>query len=271
MLVSQSLVDQVVNDLKVHYQPEKIILFGSVARGEAGEFSDIDLILVKNTDQRFIQRSIEAAAGISREVRWGVNTDLLVYTPRELAAMIEEGNPFIEHALNDCRVLYEIPESAGPSAIPPLPLRRDLENTPVRNPEARGQRWLAQAERTLHTARFLLEGGFWAEVCFQSEQTVELALKAFLYWRGQRYVHTHSVQDLIRECGQEDAEFRQFQGYGEFLDRFYLTTRYPDALDEPGVPSENFTETEARQALDYATAVIEVVRARVQPNNTEVI
>ncbi len=112
-----SYVDQVVKDLIVNYQPERIILFGSVARGEADEYSDIDLILVKNTDQRFIQRSIEAATCISREVKAFV--DILVYTPKELEDMIAGGNPFIEHALRDSKVLYEKSEGDGPSLAGP--------------------------------------------------------------------------------------------------------------------------------------------------------
>jgi HEPN domain-containing protein/predicted nucleotidyltransferase len=255
----------VVHDLRVNYQPEKIILFGSVARGQAHEFSDIDLILVKDTDKEFVQRSIEASAGISLEAREQIATDLLVYTPRELAAMIEKSNPFIEHALNDCKVLYESPGSADRSAIPPLPLSLDLENTAVRNPEERGRRWLAQAEHNLSMARTLLENGFWAGACFQSEQAAELALKALLYSRGHRYVTTHSVQELVQTSGQDDAELQRFQGYGEFLDRFYLPTRYPDALDGPGVPFEAFNEPEALQALGYAAEVVDTVRARMRP------
>ena len=264
-MVSQSLLDRVVHDLRVNYQPEKIILFGSVARGQAHEFSDIDLILVKDTDKEFVQRSIEASAGISLEAREQIATDLLVYTPRELAAMIEKSNPFIEHALNDCKVLYESPGSADRSAIPPLPLSLDLENTAVRNPEERGRRWLAQAEHNLSMARTLLENGFWAGACFQSEQAAELALKAFLYSRGYRYVTTHSVRELIQSSVREDTEFRRFQGYGEFLDSFYLPTRYPDALDGPGVPFEAFNEPEALQALGYAAEVVDTVRARMRP------
>ena len=263
-MVSQSLIDQVVHDLRVNYQPEKIILFGSVARGQAHHYSDIDLILVKDTGESFNQRSMEAARSVSLESRRLAALDLLVYTPEELSAAIERGNPFIEHALNDCKVLYERPASGRRSAIPSLPLNRDLEKIPVRNPEERGQRWLSQAEHNLDTAHFLLGGSFWAEVCFHSQQAAELALKAFLYSRGHRYLPTHSVKELNQTSVQEDAEFEQFQGYGQFLDDLYLNTRYPDALEEPGVPFETFNEPDASRAMNYATEVIEIVRAKLQ-------
>jgi len=103
-MISQLLIDRVVNDLMA-YQPERIILFGSAARGDTDEYSDIDLIVVKNTDQRFVQRLVDAALLISRDI--SVNVDVLVYTPAELAAMIEAGNPFIQQALQESKVLYE--------------------------------------------------------------------------------------------------------------------------------------------------------------------
>lgn len=103
-MISQLLIDQVVSDLMA-YQPEKIILFGSAARGDTDEYSDIDLIVVKNTNQRFVQRMVDAARLISRGIR--INVDVLVYTPVELAAMIEAGNPFVEQALKEGKVLYE--------------------------------------------------------------------------------------------------------------------------------------------------------------------
>ena len=87
------------------YQPEKIILFGSAARGDTDEYSDIDLIVVKETDQRFVQRMVDTALLISRDISF--NVDVLVYTPTELAAMIKEGRPFIEQALKEGKVLYE--------------------------------------------------------------------------------------------------------------------------------------------------------------------
>jgi predicted nucleotidyltransferase len=85
------------------YGPEKVILFGSFARGDADEFSDIDLIVIKETSQRFVRRLVEVMAFVSREVA----ADIFVYTPQEFQAMVEAGNPFIEQALKDGIVLYE--------------------------------------------------------------------------------------------------------------------------------------------------------------------
>ena len=98
----QSKLDRVVNSLMA-YEPEKIILFGSVARGDGDEFSDIDLIIVKTTDTRFIQRQVDATNLVPGDIL----VDIFVYTPEEFQNMIDDNSPFIERVLADGIVLYE--------------------------------------------------------------------------------------------------------------------------------------------------------------------
>ena len=135
----------------------------------------------------------------------------------------------------------------------------------MRNPREMTRRWLAQAEHSHRTARVLLENGFWAETCFHAEQTSQLALKAYLYSRGRRFINIYSVRTLVMECGREDAEFLKLEDYGKVLDRYYLTTRYPDALPDPAIPFESFTELEARQAETFSNEIVELVKTKVAP------
>jgi len=86
------------------YQPEKIILFGSYARGQTDEYSDLDFVLIKKTDKRFLERLIEVAKLIDNDLG---DVDVFVYTPEEFERMIEWGNPFIERVLKEGRTLYE--------------------------------------------------------------------------------------------------------------------------------------------------------------------
>jgi HEPN domain-containing protein len=133
----------------------------------------------------------------------------------------------------------------------------------MKTPKETARRWLAQAEHSLVTTRVLLENGLWADACFHSEQTAQLALKAFLYWRGRRFVNIHSIRALALECGKEYAQFLAFESYGIILDRYYLGTRYPDVLPAPAIPFESFTQQEAHQALGYATEIVELVRTQI--------
>ena len=139
----------------------------------------------------------------------------------------------------------------------------------MKTPKETARRWLAQAEHSLSTTRVLLESGIWADTCFHAEQTAQLALKAFLYWRGRRFVNIHSIRTLALECAKEDAGFLAFEDYGIILDRYYLATRYPDVLPEPAIPFESFTQQEARQALSYASEIVETVRNIVNASPRE--
>ena len=78
---------------------KKIILFGSVARGDVRRDSDLDLIIVQETDKKFLSR----LEPFYRDAP--IATDILVYTPDEFAAMTE--GIFLKNALRDGVVVYE--------------------------------------------------------------------------------------------------------------------------------------------------------------------
>lgn len=101
-LLDKSL-DELLPVLIEGYEPERVILFGSLARGDVGEWSDLDLLIVKETPDAFLERSKEVAL-LCRAM---VGVDYLVYTPAELAEMVESGNPFIREALKEGITLYE--------------------------------------------------------------------------------------------------------------------------------------------------------------------
>jgi predicted nucleotidyltransferase len=86
------------------YRPEKIILFGSFAQGKIHEWSDLDLVIIKDTRKRFFQRLHEVHLMTSPKV--GVN--FIVYTPAEVKRMIEKEHYFItDEILGKGKVLYE--------------------------------------------------------------------------------------------------------------------------------------------------------------------
>ena len=62
---------------------ERLIVFGSMATGALHEWSDIDLVVVKQTDLPFYKRLTLAY----RTLRPTIETDVVVYTPAEFAQM----------------------------------------------------------------------------------------------------------------------------------------------------------------------------------------
>ena len=100
--------EEIVAALK-GYDPKTVILFGSRARGEEDQYSDVDLVIVKETDERFLDR-ISSVYEILQPI---CAIDVLVYTPDEFERMRQEGNPFVEKVLQDGMVIYERPSQEG--------------------------------------------------------------------------------------------------------------------------------------------------------------
>jgi len=96
----------IVSALK-EYDPERIIVFGSHARGEADEHSDLDIVIIKETKERFLDR----LKTVYELVQPTFALDVLVYTPGEFAEMRKQSNPFIEMVLKEGVVIYEKPKS----------------------------------------------------------------------------------------------------------------------------------------------------------------
>jgi len=80
-----------------------VILFGSLARGDAVPGSDADLLLVL----RDSERPFRDRAGTYRVADAGVGVDVFAYTDRELASMLDQGNAFVTQALREGVVLWE--------------------------------------------------------------------------------------------------------------------------------------------------------------------
>ncbi|MBA4380697.1 MAG: hypothetical protein C0393_08505 [Anaerolinea sp.] len=97
------LTNRLVPVLK-RYNIRKALLFGSLARGDASPRSDLDLILVQNTNRRFLERYDGILMEISKVVP-DRDVDLLIYTPEELEKLASRR--FFKQAFKEGRVIYE--------------------------------------------------------------------------------------------------------------------------------------------------------------------
>ena len=100
----QKKVDEIFRRIIDALHPLRIILFGSAARGQMGPNSDLDILVVMNTKERPAERVL----AISRLLRpRPFPMDILVRTPSEIAAALEQRDSFIQEILARGKVLYE--------------------------------------------------------------------------------------------------------------------------------------------------------------------
>jgi len=102
--VTDELLAEVVRRIRTVGSPQKIVLFGSWARGTARPDSDLDLLIIEESDLPRWRRSARY-----RRALCGVfpAKDLLVWTPEEIDAWRPVPNAFISTVLREGKLLYE--------------------------------------------------------------------------------------------------------------------------------------------------------------------
>jgi len=94
---------RIVTVIESEYDPEKIVLFGSLVSETVHEWSDIDLLVIKKTDKRPIERTME----LTHLIRPRVGIDLFIYTPEEIDLLLKERYPFLLNILRTGKTVYE--------------------------------------------------------------------------------------------------------------------------------------------------------------------
>jgi predicted nucleotidyltransferase len=101
--IPQKAIDQVVEQIVDKFKPQKIILFGSYARGDPRPESDVDLLVVMETPLKESKQSLEIRRYL--DVLFGL--DLIVHTPKKLKERVDMGDWFLRDVLKEGKVLYE--------------------------------------------------------------------------------------------------------------------------------------------------------------------
>lgn len=101
----RKIIVEVLDRILKGYKPKKVILFGSYACGEPTEDSDIDLLIIKNTDKRPIDRWIEVKR-LLRDNSRTLPVSPLVYTEKEIEERLAIKDFFIEEIFEKGDILY---------------------------------------------------------------------------------------------------------------------------------------------------------------------
>ena len=212
-----------VREIARRYDPDRIVLFGSHARGRANADSDVDILVVLPT-----KNEIRESVRLSLALDPPFPLDLIVRTPDHLRRGLEEGDPFLREVIAHGKVLHEKNHRA---------LARKAEA------DAAGARSLAAIKPVLNDL-----------VCFHCQQAAEKYLKALLLELGLPPPRTHNLQQLLTLLLPHVATLKSLRRSLVTLSRFAVEYRYP---------GQNATGREARSALLQLAKVRSEIRRQL--------
>jgi predicted nucleotidyltransferase len=89
---------EIADRLRAQYSAERVLVFGSTARGAATEHSDIDLLVIARTTERFYER-MGSVLAVVRDLSHGLPLAPIVLTPEELSARLARGDQFVQEII----------------------------------------------------------------------------------------------------------------------------------------------------------------------------
>lgn len=123
-------------------------------------------------------------------------------------------------------------------------------------------RWLEFSGDDLKIIEAAIKEKVYHLACFHAQQSAEKSLKGFIIFTRGKVEKTHSLVELLNETVRINKKLEKFREYCLVLDRYYISTRYPDAL--PGTLPEGLPGKEkAEEAFNYARDVFEFVKKEI--------
>lgn len=102
-MVAMDKIEEFGRRIGRQFNAERVILFGSYARGAVTEDSDVDLLVIGPFEGRSVDRSVQ----IRMELRPDFPVDLVVRTPEKVQQRLGMGDDFMQEILEEGKVLYE--------------------------------------------------------------------------------------------------------------------------------------------------------------------
>ena len=102
-MVTDNDISEFTRRVAEEFNPEKIILFGSHARGAAHEYSDVDMLVVMPFEGKWLDKSLEILNRLDPDF----SIDLITRRPEEVERRYREHDPLIRAAVDEGKVLYE--------------------------------------------------------------------------------------------------------------------------------------------------------------------
>jgi predicted nucleotidyltransferase len=97
-------IQNIVKQLIHLYRPEKVILFGSLAKGKINQGTDIDLFIIKS---EVPELGVDRIRQLDTIIKYKLATDFIVYKPEEVEQRMKLGDPFLKSIFEEGKVLYD--------------------------------------------------------------------------------------------------------------------------------------------------------------------
>lgn len=101
-MLNEHEIENIADCIVEVFEPDKLVLFGSYAVGKQTDQSDLDFLVIKDTNVPKSQRLV----GLKRKIDFYVPLDIIVLTPEEVKVSIADSSSFIARVLREGRVLY---------------------------------------------------------------------------------------------------------------------------------------------------------------------
>ena len=212
------------------FAPERVVLFGSRARGDHRADSDYDLLVVMDTALERGQRDRpirDALRGAGQYV------DVIVYTPAEFDRSRHDVGAMAYASETEGLLLYDRTPSRWPTQV-----REESGGVPESLTA-----WLARAESDMAAMVDIAAGSQSSDaICFHAHQAAEKFLKAALIRRHVPPSRTHRLSDVLGRCVADLRQDPRVARACAVLEALWPNMRYPDN------PAPTLAEAEAAMA-----------------------
>lgn len=107
MIASKEIIDRAVEFIKEKISPEKIYLFGSYAKGIPTKDSDLDFLIIEETDLPKHKRALPLySLEKTKKIGYPIGIDFIIYTPEKFERMKKELNSIAGEVLRTGKLIY---------------------------------------------------------------------------------------------------------------------------------------------------------------------
>ncbi len=103
-MIDSNTINEIATKIATRFNPDKIILFGSYASGTQKEHSDLDLLIIQDTDLPPQQRGFDIRMSL---IGTKIPFDILIYTKYEFEQEKDNRFSFLHSAIKNSKILYE--------------------------------------------------------------------------------------------------------------------------------------------------------------------